>query len=117
MAPPYQVGDILRSFIRIPDDGTQKFTKTILHDLGRISTLAATIAVPQDLPPVTNMILQSPSQPVNMNIQKLKEENKELKSENLKLRKQLSLFKQLIMNPIRHNSVLYRLKKRKIIIG
>ena len=115
MAPPYQVCDVSRSFIRIPDDGTRKFTKTILHDLGGISTLAARIVIPQNLPPSINMTSQSFSQSVNMTIQKLKQENEELKRENLLLKKQLSLFKQLIMNPVRLNSVLHRVKKRKII--
>ena len=48
----------------------------------------------------------------NAEVQKLKEENAQLRKENEELRRQLSLFKQLIRNPLRLNSVLRRLEER-----
>ena len=48
----------------------------------------------------------------NAEVQKLKEENDHLRKEKETLKKQLSLFKQLIRNPHRLNSVLLRLEER-----
>ena len=155
MVVHHQVGDIVRSYVRIPGNESRKFAKPIFHDLGRVSAWAATVPVPQNVPPPTD-VLQSFSQrqkgqrceevnenydyispskvkirhtesisektiPItlmtikipNVEIQKLKEENEGLRKENVVLMKQLSLFKQLIRNPQRLNSVLRRLEERK----
>ena len=56
--------------------------------------------------PVTLLAVRIP----NKEIQELKEENERLKKENDSIKKQLVLFKQLIRNPARLNSVLRRLE-------
>ena len=166
MVAPHQVGDLIRSFVRVPGSGSDKTAKPAPCDLARASTLAALVSVPQNLPPATNVLTQSPSAsqvpnnqqrkrprteeekgnssdsspattvplsktlssavptktiPVtllatvlfpNAAVRKLKEGNDQLKKENETLKKQLSLFKQLIRNPHRLNSVLRRLEEK-----
>ncbi|CAL4182488.1 unnamed protein product [Meganyctiphanes norvegica] len=165
MVAPHQVGDLVRSFVRVPGSGSEKSAKPAFCDLARASTLAATVSVPQNLPPATNVLTLLPTAnsitnnqqrkrpkseenessesikaskakvnhivsppaaiPVknipitlmvvripNAEVQKLKEENVQLRKENEILKKQLSLFKQLIRNPQRLNSVLSRLEEK-----
>ena len=61
MVAPHQVGDFVRSFVRVPGSGSEKSAIPAFCDLARASTLAATISVPQNLPPATNVLTQSPS--------------------------------------------------------
>jgi len=61
MVAPHQVGDLVRSFVRVPGSGSEKSAKPAFCDLARASTLAATVSVPQNLPPATNVLTQSPS--------------------------------------------------------
>ena len=165
MVVPHQVGDIIRSFVRVPGSGSERSANPVLCDLARASTLAATVPQPQNLPPATNVLTPIPlltqipnnqkrkrdkieekenihktnvapkvicietstetipikTIPVtlmaavripNVDVLKLKNENKQLRMENENLRKQLSLFKQLIRNPERLQRVLRRLEKK-----
>ena len=162
MVAPHQVGDLVRSFVRVPDSGSDKSVKSTFCDLARASTLAATISVPQNLPPATNVLTQTPTltpisnsqqrkrsrseekgnndssstpkvlhieessytvAPIkiipakcivvmrnsNPDLQKLKEENEQIKNQNLLLRKQISLFKQLLRNPQRLQNILNKI--------
>jgi len=61
MVAPHQVGDLVRSFVRVPGSGSEKSAKPAFCDLARASTLAATVSVPQNLPPATNVLTQSPT--------------------------------------------------------
>ena len=168
MVVPHQVGDIIRSFVRVPGSGSERSANPVLCDLARASTLAATVPIPQNPPPATHVLTQIPCPysntqipnnqkrkrdkieekenihkanvapkvicietstetipiktiPVtlmaavripNVDVLKLKNENKQLRMENENLRKQLSLFKQLIRNPERLQRVLRRLEKK-----
>lgn len=62
MVAPHQVGDLVRSFVRVPGSGSKKSAKPTFCNLARVSTLAGTVSVPQNLPPATNVLTQSPSQ-------------------------------------------------------
>ena len=161
MVAPHQIGDLVRSFVRIPGSGSSKSATPGFCDLARTSTLAAAIPIPQNLPPATNVLTQTPiadnqqrkksgpevkengidfnsapkvirietssaTPPIktipvtlmaavhisNAGTQKLKEKKEQLRKENEILKKQLSLFRQLIHNPQRLNSVLRRLEKK-----
>lgn len=83
MVAPHQVGDLVRSFVRVPGSGSEKSAKPAFCDLARASTLAATVSVPQNLPPATNVLTQSPSSTQNPNNQQRKrprsEETEEVK--------------------------------------
>ena len=111
MVAPHQVGDLVRSFVRVPGCGSKRSAKVSFCDLGRTSTLAATVLIPQNVPRVTNVLTLTPSTsqytsnqlPFDVaihnpsaKVQKLKEENEKLRKENEILKKQLSLFKHLI---------------------
>ena len=61
MVGPHQVGDLVRSFVRVPGSGTEKSAKPTFCDLARASNLAATVPIPQSLPPATNVLTQTPS--------------------------------------------------------
>ena len=61
MVVPHCIGDPVRTFVRVPSSGIEKSAKPVLCDLGRTSTLAATISVPQNLPSSTNVLFQTPS--------------------------------------------------------
>ena len=61
MVAPHQVGDLVRSFVRVPGSGSEKSAKPTFCDLGRASTLAATVLIPQNLPHATNVLTQTPS--------------------------------------------------------
>ena len=82
MVVPHQVGDLVRSFVRIPGSGSEKSAKPVFCDLARASTLAATIPNPYNLPPATNVLRQSPSSfeiPNNQRQKRLRsEENKDI---------------------------------------
>ena len=41
--------------------GFEKSAKIAFRDLARTSTLPATVSIPQNLPPVTNVLTQTPS--------------------------------------------------------
>ena len=85
MVAPYQVGDLVRSFVRVPGSGLQ--TKSTKH------TFCNSVSMLTE-------------------VQKLKEKNELLRKENEKLKKQVSLFKKLVLNPQRVNSVLTCLKEK-----
>ncbi|CAL4169760.1 unnamed protein product [Meganyctiphanes norvegica] len=71
MVAPHQVGDLVRSFVRVPGSGAEKSAKPAFCDLARASTLAATVSVPQNLPPATNVLTLSPnSAPIPNNQQR-----------------------------------------------
>ena len=72
MVVPHCTGDLVRSFVRVPSSGIEKSAKPVFCDLGRTSTLAATISVPQNLPPATNVLTQTPSVTPNPNGQQRK---------------------------------------------
>ena len=61
MVAPHQVGDLVRSFVRVPGSGSEKSAKPVFCDLAKASTLAATVSVPQNLPPATNVLTQTPT--------------------------------------------------------
>nr|XP_045601303.1 uncharacterized protein LOC123760007 [Procambarus clarkii]XP_045601304.1 uncharacterized protein LOC123760007 [Procambarus clarkii]XP_045601305.1 uncharacterized protein LOC123760007 [Procambarus clarkii] len=59
MVAPYEIGDPVRSFVRVPGSGTDKVAKPICWDLSRSSTVAGAAPVQQTLPsaiPVTTLI-------------------------------------------------------------
>ena len=60
MVAPHQIGDLVRSFVRVPGSGTEKSARPTFCDLARVSTLAGIVSVPQNLPPATNILPQSP---------------------------------------------------------
>ena len=108
MVSPCQVGDIVRSFVRVPGSGSINSSSSSVCDLSRVSPLAASVSVPQSLPRASNATLMPVHIP-NADIHKLKEENELLIKENQKLKKMVSIFRQLILNRERLNSVLRRL--------
>ena len=61
MVAPHQVGDLVRSFVRVPGSESKKSAKATFCDLGRASTLAATVLIPQNLLPPTNDLTHTPS--------------------------------------------------------
>ena len=61
MVAPHQVGNLVRSFVRVPGSGSEKSTKSAFCDLARASTLAARVSILQNLPPATNVLTQTPS--------------------------------------------------------
>jgi len=77
MVAPHQVGDLVRSFVRVPGSGSEKSAKPAFCDLARASTLAATISVPQNLPPATNVLTQSPSTQIPNNQQRKRPRSEE----------------------------------------
>ena len=64
MVAPHQVGNLARAFVRVPNSGSGRTAKSIFCDLSKVSNLAATISVPQNLPPATNVLAQSPPMPI-----------------------------------------------------
>ena len=72
MVVPHQVGDLVRSFVRVPGSGSEKSAKPTFCDLGRLSTLAATVSVPQNLLPATNVLTLSPSSIQNQERKRLR---------------------------------------------
>ena len=72
MVASYQSGDLVRSFLRIPGSGSDKLAKPNIYDLGSVSPLAATVPIPQNLPPATNVLTPSPTSTINPPNQQLK---------------------------------------------
>ena len=72
MVAPHQVGDLVRSFVRVPGSGTERSARPALCDLARASTLAATVSVPQNLPSSTNVLTLSTASTQNPNKQQQK---------------------------------------------
>ena len=71
MVAPYQVGGIVRSFVRVPGSGDEKSATPALCDLARASTMAASISVPQNLPRTTIVLTKTPSEtPIHNNQQR-----------------------------------------------
>ena len=102
------VQNVILSFVRIPGSGSEEDSaKPAFCDLARASTLAATVSIPQILPIIhkDDMCIQCAE------VQKLKEIEL-LKKENELLKTQISLFRQLIQNPPKLQSVLRRLDKK-----
>lgn len=68
MVVPHTIGEIIKSYVRVPNSGLDKGAKPALCDLGRSSTLASTVFVPQNLPPTTNVVmLTQATTPVSVN--------------------------------------------------
>ena len=74
MVAPHNTGDLVRSLVRVPGSGTEKSAGSECLDLSKVSSLAASVRVPQTLPPVlaTPKILQP---------QQLKSVNEKLETE------------------------------------
>ena len=143
MVAPHEIGNTTKSFVRVPGTGVIKTATPSMCDLGKLSTCASRILVPRSPPnniichnstpttlktvPVTTKPSPSSLKIVPVTIQvaiptqivtelelvQLKKEIQQLKLENNDLKRQLSLFKQLIKNPNRLGSVLSRLKERE----
>ena len=79
MVAPHQVGDLVRSYVRVPESGSEKSAKPTLCDLARASTYAATVSVPQNLPPATNVLNQSPAVQTSNNQQRKRTRSEETK--------------------------------------
>ena len=81
MVAPHQVGNVVRSFVRVPGSGSERFAGPAFCDLAKASTLAATVSVPATisvpLPPTTNVPAQSP--PIQNNQQRKRPRSKETK--------------------------------------
>ena len=67
MVSPHQVGDIVRSYVRIPNTGCVRSANSIICNLAKVSTLAATVEVPPTIPPATNVLTQSQVTPLPNN--------------------------------------------------
>lgn len=48
MVAPYEIGDPVRSYVRVPGSGTDKTAKSLCCDLARVSSLAAAAPIPQN---------------------------------------------------------------------
>ena len=74
MVAPHNTGDLVRSLVRVPGSGTEKSAGSECLDLSKVSSLAASVRVPQTLPPAlaTPKILQP---------QQLKSVNEKLETE------------------------------------
>ena len=91
--------------------GRKRPRKEEIYDLApktKDNKMDTTKATPVKIIPVTLMAVRIP----NAEIQKLIAEIEQLRKQKEKLREQLSLFKQLIRNPQRLNSVLCRLEEK-----
>lgn len=53
MVAPYEIGDPVRSFVRVPGSGTDKNATPLSWDLSRSSTVAAAVPVQQTFPSAT----------------------------------------------------------------
>ena len=53
MVAPYEIGDPVRSFVRVPGSGSDKTAKSKCCDLSRVSSAAATVPVRPTLPNAT----------------------------------------------------------------
>ena len=62
MVGPVDTGELVRSLVRIPGSGHVRSAGTICLDLARVSTLAASVPVPQTLPPALVSHKQPPPQ-------------------------------------------------------
>ena len=82
MVVPHCTGDLVRSFVRVPSSGIEKSAKPVLCDLARVSTLAAIVSVPQNLPSSTNVLIQTPSVTPIPNSQQRKRPRPEEKENN-----------------------------------
>ena len=67
MVAPHQVGDLVRSFVRVTGSGSGKRTRPEFCDLGQVSAWAASVSIPQNLPPVPNVRTQSLTPPPTAN--------------------------------------------------
>lgn len=64
MVGPADTGELVRSLVRIPGSGYDKSAGSACLDLARVSTLAASVPVPQTLPPALVSQKQPPPQNV-----------------------------------------------------
>ena len=111
MVAPHQVGDLVRSFVRVPGWGQKKSAKVLICNLSQTSTLASRLLILRNDPSITNAPSLTPSPPQYTNnrhpfdfathkssdiLQKLKIQNANLRKENEILKKRLSLFKHII---------------------
>ncbi|XP_063601308.1 uncharacterized protein LOC134785305 isoform X2 [Penaeus indicus] len=62
MVGPVDTGELVRSLVRIPGSGHDKSAGSVCLDLARVSTLAASVPVPQTLPPALLSQKQPPPQ-------------------------------------------------------
>ncbi|XP_047479514.1 uncharacterized protein LOC125032433 isoform X2 [Penaeus chinensis] len=60
MVGPVDTGELVRSLVRIPGSGYDKSAGSACLDLARVSTLAASVPVPQTLPPALMSQRQPP---------------------------------------------------------
>ncbi|XP_027214724.2 uncharacterized protein [Penaeus vannamei] len=62
MVGPVDTGELVRSLVRIPGSGHDRSAGSTCLDLARVSTLAASVPVPQTLPPALMPHKQPPPQ-------------------------------------------------------
>lgn len=55
MVAPYEIGDPVRSFVRVPGSGSDKTAKSLCCDLARVSSVAATVPVRPVTPASTRL--------------------------------------------------------------
>lgn len=62
MVAPHDTGDLVRSLVRVPGSGSDRTAGSECLDLARASSLAASVPVPQSLPPAlaTPRVVQRP---------------------------------------------------------
>lgn len=88
MVAPYEIGDPVRSFVRVTGSGTNKDATPVCWDLSRSSTVAAAEPVQQALPSASQITLSKPEECTSKNVRANSEEqrsNVPLKSEETSL--------------------------------
>nr|XP_053653957.1 uncharacterized protein LOC128703358 [Cherax quadricarinatus] len=68
MVASYEIGDPIRSFVRVPGSGTDKAVKPICWDLARSSTVAGAVPVQPTIPsaiPITTLFKPAKSDEEN----------------------------------------------------
>lgn len=63
MVAPHDTGDLVRSLVRVPGSGRDRTMASVCCDLSNVSSYAATVPVPQALPPAIARPLVEPQQP------------------------------------------------------
>ena len=111
MVAPHQVGDLVRCFVRVPGCEAKMSAKVLICNLSQPITLAPRLLIPRNDAHDTNESSLTPPAPQytnnpppfdfgthksSVNLQKIKEQNANLKKENEILKKRLSVFKHII---------------------
>ena len=99
MVAPHKVGDLARTFVRIPGSGLEFEQRNVVVRLPRSGS---------EIVSGRNDDLQKLRR-LNKNL-RIEQEN--LRIENRLLKRQISLFKQLLQNPQRLNSVMQRIAEK-----